>query len=281
MSEERKSIVKRLEERSREVRVWILRSTNAAGSGHPGGSLSATDILVTLYFHRMKHDFRDPHWPGRDRFILSKGHAAPALYACLSLSGYFPVEDLYTLRKLGSHLQGHPCMRKTPGIEMSTGSLGQGISAALGMALAGKLDKAEHRVFTLLGDGECQEGQVWEAAMASSHYKLDNLTAFVDRNGLQIDGSTKDVLNLEPLEDKFRAFGWHVRTIDGHDIDSLIDAIEEADGVKGKPSMIIADTIKGKGVSFMENSLHYHGNSPTDQELEDGIRECTGGECGE
>ena len=279
MSEIQIEQIDKLEDIARKVRVWILRSINAAGSGHPGGSLSATDIIVALYFHRMKHDPSEPRWPGRDRFVLSKGHAAPALYACLALSGYFPVEDLLTLRKLDSHLQGHPCMRKTPGIEMSTGSLGQGISVALGMALAGKLDGAGHRIFTLLGDGECQEGQVWEALMSSSHYRLDNLTAFVDRNGLQIDGATKDILNIEPLEDKFRAFGWHVITIDGHDFREIIDAIGEVDGIKGKPSVIIANTIKGKGVSFMEHSLRFHGNPPSDNELDRGIRECLGGEC--
>jgi len=271
-------LIERLGDLARQVRVWVMRSTNAAGSGHPGGSMSATDILVTLFFHRLRHSADNPKWPDRDRFVLSKGHAAPALYSCLALSGYFSIDELLTLRKLDSRLQGHPCMRKTPGVEMSTGSLGQGLSVGLGMALAAKLDKKEHRIFVMLGDGECDSGQVWEAAMAASHYKLDNITAFVDRNGLQIDGKTSEIMNLEPMVNKFEAFGWHVLTIDGHDFSQIIGAIEEGDITRGKPTMIIADTVKGKGVSFMENSLSFHGNPPSNDELERGIKECMGGE---
>jgi len=275
---EHSELIEKLEGLASQVRVWVMRSTNAAGSGHPGGSMSATDILVTLFFHRLRHSSDDPKWIDRDRFVLSKGHAAPALYSCLALSGYFPPEELMTLRKLDSRLQGHPCMRKTPGVEMSTGSLGQGLSVGLGMALAAKLDKKEHRIFVMLGDGECDSGQVWEAAMAASHYKLENITAFVDRNGLQIDGSTSEIMNLEPLVDKFEAFGGNVLTIDGHDFSQIIGAIEEGDTTRGKPTMIIANTTKGKGVSFMENSLSFHGNPPSNDELELGIKECMGGE---
>ena len=278
MKSDPSELIEKLEDLAKQVRVWVMRSTNAAGSGHPGGSMSATDILVTLFFHRLRHSADDPKWIDRDRFVLSKGHAAPALYSCLALSGYFPTDELLTLRKLDSRLQGHPCMRKTPGVEMSTGSLGQGLSVGLGMALAAKLDKKEHRIFVVLGDGECDSGQVWEAAMAASHYKLDNITAFVDRNGLQIDGSTSEIMNLEPLADKFEAFGWHVLTINGHDFSQIIEAIKDGDSTKGKPTMIIADTVKGKGVSFMENSLSFHGNPPSNEELERGIKECTGGE---
>ena len=274
-------LIDRLKDTAKKVRVWIMRSINAAGSGHPGGSLSATDILVTLYFHRMKHDPANPKWDGRDRFVLSKGHAAPALYTCLAMAGYFPEKDLLELRKLDSFLQGHPCMRKTPGVEMSTGSLGQGLSVAVGMALASKIDERENRIFAMIGDGESQEGQIWEAAMSASHYSLDNMTAFLDRNGLQIDGPTKEIMNIEPMEDKFRAFGWHVITIDGHDFKQIIGAIEEGDRTVGKPTMIIADTVKGKGVSFMEHSLKFHGNPPDDAELEAAIIECMGGECHE
>jgi len=279
LKDDKDDLIERLKDIAKKVRVWVMRSTNEAGSGHPGGSLSATDILVTLYFHRMKHDPADPKWDLRDRFVLSKGHAAPALYACLAIAGYFPEKGLMELRKLDSFLQGHPCMRKTPGVEMSTGSLGQGLSVAVGMALASKIDKKEHRIFAMIGDGESQEGQIWEAAMSASHYKLDNLTAFLDRNGLQIGGPTKDVMNLEPLEDKFRAFGWHVITIDGHDFSEIIDAIGQGDRTVGRPTMIIANTVKGKGVSFMEHSLRFHGNPPNNDELEAGIKECMGGEC--
>lgn len=281
MKDHRDDTIKKLEETAKKVRVWVLKSTNAAGSGHPGGSLSATDILVTLYFHRLKHDSKNLNWSERDRFVLSKGHAAPALYACLALNDYFSENDLITLRQLDSYLQGHPCMRKTPGIEMSTGSLGQGLSVAVGMALAAKLDEKDNSIFTLIGDGECQEGQIWEAAMSAAHYTLDNLTAFLDRNGLQIDGPTKEVMNLEPLEDKFRAFGWHVITINGHDFNEIIDAIEEGDRTAGKPTMIIANTVKGKGISFMEDSLHFHGNPPNEAELAKGVVECLGVECHE
>ena len=278
MNTDLSELIEKLEDLASQVRVWVMRSTNAAGSGHPGGSMSAADILVTLFFHRLRQSPDNPKWIDRDRFVLSKGHAAPALYSCLALSGYFPIEELLTLRKLDSRLQGHPCMRKTPGVEMSTGSLGQGLSVGLGMALAAKLDEKEHRIFVLLGDGECDSGQVWEAAKAASHYKLDNITAFVDRNGLQIDGRTSEIMDLEPLVDKFEAFGWYVLTIDGHDFPQIIDAIEKGDINEGKPTMIIADTVKGKGVSFMEHSLSFHGNPPNNDELERGIKECMGGE---
>ena len=281
LKDNREKSIEKLEAIAKKVRIWVLKSINAAGSGHPGGSLSSTDILVALYFNRLKHDPKDLSWAGRDRFVLSKGHAAPALYACLALNGYFSEDDLPTLRKMDSHLQGHPCMRKTPGVEMSTGSLGQGLSVAVGMALASKLDKRDIRIFTLLGDGECQEGQIWEAAMSAAHYSLDNLTAFLDRNGLQIDGPTKEIMNLEPLEEKFRAFGWHVITIDGHDFRNIIEAIGEGDRTRDRPTMIIADTIKGKGISFMEHSLHFHGNPPNSEELDRGMKECLGGECNE
>lgn len=270
------AIIEDLKEKARKTRIWIVKATCAAGSGHPGGSLSATDILTVLYFHVMRYDPKNPRWDDRDRFVLSKGHAAPALYATLAQAGFFPEEELITLRKLGSRLQGHPCMRKTPGVEMSTGSLGQGLSVSIGMALAGRLDKKDYRVYVLLGDGECDSGMVWEAAMAASHYKLDNLTAFVDRNKQQIDGWTEDVMSLEPLADKFRAFGWYVLEIDGHNYKEIIEAIDVAKTIKGKPTMIIAHTIKGKGVSFMENSFAFHGKAPTKEQMEKACAELEG-----
>jgi len=245
-----------------KIRRHIVNMLGEAGSGHPGGSLSAADIVAALYFHEMKIDPDKPDWPERDRFVLSKGHAAPVLYAALAEKGYFPVDELDTLRKLGSRLQGHPSMKHLPGVEMSTGSLGQGLSAANGMAIAGKLDKRDYRVYVLLGDGEIQEGMVWEAAMAAAHYKLDNLVAFVDHNGLQIDGPTRDVMSPEPVAQKWRAFGWHVEEIDGHDLDQITKVLARAREVKGKPVMIVADTVKGKGVSFMEGQVGWHGNAP-------------------
>ncbi|MFZ5592517.1 MAG: transketolase [Bacillota bacterium] len=259
--------VEQLQQKARQIRRHIITMLGQAGSGHPGGSLSAADIVSALYFHFMRLDPANPHWPQRDRFVLSKGHAAPVLYAALAERGFLPVEELNTLRKLGSRLQGHPDMKKLPGVEMSTGSLGQGLSAACGMALAGKLDGAGYRVYVLLGDGEVQEGQIWEAAMAAAHYRLDNLTAFLDYNGLQIDGHIRDVMSPEPLADKWRAFGWHVQEIDGHDIPAILAAVNQAHRVQGRPQMIVARTVKGKGVSFMENQAGWHGNAPNAEQV--------------
>lgn len=262
-----------LKDKAREIRAHIIRMTAAAGSGHPGGSLSAADIVTTLYFHVMRIDPENPSWPDRDRFVLSKGHAAPVLYAALAERGFFPVEELLTLRRLGSRLQGHPDMKSLPGVEMSTGSLGQGLSVGNGMALAAKLDGRDYRVFVLLGDGEIQEGMVWEAAMAAAHYRLDNVTAFLDHNGLQIDGPVAEVMSVEPVADKWKAFGWHVQVIDGHDLEQIIAAVETARQVRGKPQMIIAETCKGKGVSFMENQVDWHGTAPKTEEAEKALAE--------
>lgn len=256
-----------LQEIARRLRTHILRMTAAAGSGHPGGSLSAVEIMTALYFYLMDVDSRRPDWPERDRFILSKGHAAPVLYATLAEKGFFAVEHLLSLRKIDSFLQGHPSRKDTPGVEVSTGSLGQGLAMANGMALAGRLDGAGHRVYVLLGDGESQEGMVWEAAMAAAHYGLDNLTAFLDYNGLQIDGPVRQVMNLEPVADKWRAFGWHVQEIDGHDIGAIVAAAAVAREIKGRPGMIIARTVKGKGVPFMENQVDWHGKVPSQEQL--------------
>lgn len=256
-----------LEAMAQKLRRHIIEMTCAAASGHPGGSLSAADIITVLYFYKLKHNPKDPGWAERDRFVMSKGHAAPVLYAALAEAGYFPVRYLKTLRQVGSSLQGHVDMLSLPGIEMSTGSLGQGLSTANGMALAGRLDKKGYRVYCLLGDGECQEGQVWEAAMTAAHYKLDNLTAIVDHNKYQIDGRVEDIKNLAPFDEKWKAFGWNVISCDGHKMDALADALGKAENTKGKPTVILADTIKGKGVSFMEqNPLDYHGKAPTAEE---------------
>ena len=264
----REARIARLAAMARRLRCHVIRMTGEAGSGHPGGSLSAAEIIATLYFDVLRIDPARPDWPDRDRFVLSKGHAAPALYAALAERGFFPVAELLSLRKLGSRLQGHPDMRKTPGVEMSTGSLGQGISAAVGMALAAKLDGRDWRVYVLLGDGESEEGQVWEAAMAAAHYRLDNLTAFLDHNGYQIDGPVGEVMSPEPLADKWRAFGWHVVSIDGHDIGAILDAVEEARATRGRPTMIVARTTKGKGVSFMEaEPVRWHGTAPTREQM--------------
>ena len=244
-----------LKDIAKQMRADIVTMLAAAGSGHPGGSLSACDIIAVLYFDKMNIDPENVEWPDRDRFVLAKGHAAPALYAALAERGFFPREDLVTLRKSYSHLQGHPNMNTTPGVEMSTGSLGQGLSVANGMALAGRLDNRDYYVYCLMGDGEIQEGQVWEAAMSASHYGLDHVIAFVDHNHLQIDGNNDDVMTVNPIEDKFRAFGWNVMTIDGHDYQAISDAIDAAKAQKGKPTVIVAETIKGKGVSFMENQV--------------------------
>jgi len=255
------------------IRQHVLRMTFAAGSGHPGGSLSSADVLAALYFNVMNHRPREPKWEDRDRFVLSKGHAAPAYYAALAESGYFPVEELITLRKLGSRLQGHPSRSKTPGVEMSTGSLGQGLSVANGIALSAKLDNKSYRVFCLCGDGEMQSGQVWEAAMLGAHYKLDNVTAFLDRNRLQIDGPTETVMSIEPIGKKWEAFGWNVIEIDGHDMRQILGACDRAKDAKGRPTMIVAHTVKGKNVSFMENSVQFHGKAPNEDELNRGLKE--------
>lgn len=262
-----------LMQRARQIRRNIITMVAEAGSGHPGGSLSAVEILTALYFQEMKIDPANPHWPQRDRFVLGKGHAAPVLYAALAESGFFPREELLTFRKINSRLQGHPDMKKTPGVDMSTGSLGQGLSAAVGMALAGKLDSQEYRVYVLLGDGEIQEGQVWEAAMAAAHYKLDNITAFVDHNGLQIDGAVGEVMSPEPVDEKFKAFGWHVEKISGHSFTEIFSALERARQVKNKPTMILAETIKGKGISFMENQVGWHGTPPNREQAEQALAE--------
>ena len=244
-----------------------------AGSGHTGGSLSAADIVTALYFSKMRHKPDEPGWRERDRFILSKGHAAPLLYAVLAMAGYFDISALKTLRKLGSPLQGHPCSRVLPGVEISTGSLGQGLSVSNGMAIGMKMDNIGARVYCLLGDGEIQEGQVWEAAMTAAHYKLDNICAIVDLNGLQIDGPVSKVKAIEPVASKWAAFGWNVIDIDGHDMKEILDALDDAETVKGKPSVILAHTIKGKGVSFFEGKVEYHGMAPTPEELEKALKE--------
>lgn len=256
-----KELIKNLKEKAFEIRKQILKSTCLAGSGHPGGSLSATDIMVCLYFHKMNHNPKKPNDIDRDRFVLSKGHAAPALYSCLALSGYFPVKELDTLRKLGSRLQGHPERTKLPGVEASTGPLGQGLSFANGIALAGKLDKKDYKVYCMLGDGEVQEGMIWEAAMSSSHYRLDNLCVILDHNKLQIDGEVEKVMNIEPITDKFKSFGFNTIEIDGHNYGEILSALDKADDVKGKPTAIIANTIKGKGVPDMENKAEWHGKT--------------------
>ena len=266
-------VTARLEKKAKEIRRDIISMTAAAGSGHPGGSLSAADIVTALYFQIMRLDPERPAWLDRDRFVLSKGHAAPVLYSALAERGFFPTSELLTLRKLGSRLQGHPDMKSLPGVEMSTGSLGQGLAVANGMALTGKLDNRDYRVFVLMGDGENQEGMIWEAAMAAAHYKLDNLTAFLDHNGLQIDGPVREVMSVEPVADKWKAFGWDVQVIDGHDISQIIKAVEKAKEVKGRPQMIVAETVKGKGVSFMENNVDWHGKAPNPQETEKALAE--------
>ncbi|MEW6034419.1 MAG: transketolase [Chloroflexota bacterium] len=265
--------IRDLQEIARRLRRYVIAMTAKAGSGHPGGSLSAADIVAALYFRVLRHNPAEPRWPDRDRFILSKGHAAPVLYAALAESGYFPLEELLTLRQLGSRLQGHPDMTLTPGVEMSSGSLGQGLSFGVGVALAGRLDRRGYRVYVLLGDGECDEGQVWEAAMAAAHFKLDNLTAIVDHNGQQLDGNCCDIMGLEPLADKWRAFGWNVLEIDGHSMEQVVTSLEEAGRVKRKPTVVIAHTVKGKGVSFMERNLNFHGKAPTAEEAERALKE--------
>jgi transketolase len=258
---------------ARRLRRHIITMLGAVGSGHPGGSLSAVEIVTALYFEVMRLDPERPDWPQRDRFVLSKGHAAPVLYAALAERGYFPVEKLNSLRKLGSPLQGHPDRKALPGVEVSTGSLGHGLTVANGMALAARLDKRDYRVYVLLGDGELQEGMVWEGAMAAAHYHLDNLTAIVDHNHLQIDGEVEKVMSPEPVAEKFQAFGWEARTIDGHDFGQIITALQWAREVLGRPAVIIAETVKGKGVSFMENQVGWHGKAPKGEEVEKALAE--------
>ena len=268
--------VEELQSIAKLIRKDIVEMLTESASGHPGGSLSAADIVATLFFGEMNIDPKNPQMEERDRFVLSKGHAAPVLYSALARKGFFDVKELMTLRKINSKLQGHPSMKCLPGIDMSTGSLGQGISAAVGMALGAKINDQSNRVYTLLGDGELEEGQVWEAAMCAAHYKLNNLTAFVDFNGLQIDGNVEDVMNPSPIDKKFEAFGWHVLIIDGHNIPEIIEAIEKAKAYLDKPTVVICKTIKGKGVSFMENEAGWHGNAPSKEQCAQAVSEIGG-----
>ena len=262
-----------------KIRKGIIESTHAAKCGHPGGSLSATEMFTYLYFKEMNVNPQDPKWAGRDRFVLSKGHTAPGLYATLAHRGFFPVEDLLTLRKIDSYLQGHPNMNTVPGVDMSTGSLGQGVSTAAGMALGLKTQGSSARVYTLLGDGEIQEGQVWEAAMFAAHYKLDNMVVIVDNNGLQIDGNIADVMSPYPIVDKFLAFGFNTIAIDGHDFDAIEKAFEAARKCKGQPTAIVMSTVKGKGVSYMENNAGWHGKAPNDAEFKQAMAELNAAEA--
>jgi transketolase len=259
-----------------EIRTSIIEMITEAQSGHPGGSLSCADILTVLYFEKMNVNPDDNKNSDRDRLVLSKGHAAPALYAVLAERGFFSKEELKKFRKFDSFLQGHPDMKSTPGVDMSTGSLGQGLSAANGIALAGKLDEKNYYVYVIVGDGELQEGQIWEAAMTAAHYKLDNVIVFVDNNGLQIDGSNEEVMNVNPIDEKFRAFGWNVIKADGHSFASISNAINESKSITGKPKVIIAKTIKGKGVSFMENKAEWHGSAPNKEQSEKALEELIG-----
>lgn len=258
---------------AKKIRYLVIEMTGRAGSGHPGGSLSCTDIITALYFSKLKVDPKNPSDPDRDRFILSKGHACPAFYAALALKGFFPVKELKTLREINSRLQGHPKMDLEIGIEVSTGSLGHGFSQSIGFALAGKIDKKDYKVYTLLGDGECDEGSVWEGAMFASKYKLDNLIAIIDKNKIQLDGPTDEIMPLEPLADKWKAFNWNVLEIDGHDFEQIFSALEKAENTKGKPTIIIANTTKGKGVSFMEGKSEWHGKAAKGEQLEKALGE--------
>lgn len=272
------SDLENLKEHATNIRKNIVKMVSAAGSGHPGGSLSSVEILTSIYFTQMDIHADNLESNKRDRFVLSKGHASPLLYAVLCEKGFLSEEELMTFRKIDSRLQGHPSMRKLPGIDMSTGSLGQGISAAVGMALSNKYHDLPYRVYTLLGDGECEEGEVWEAAMAAAHYHLDNLIAIVDFNGLQIDGDIHDVMNPTPLDEKFKAFGWNVITLDdGNDMEQVIDALETAKTLEGNPTAIIAKTVKGKGISFMENKASWHGVAPNEEQCEQALKELEGG----
>lgn len=264
---------KQLEIAATKVRMGVIEGVHAAKAGHPGGSLSVADTLTYLYMHRMNVDPKNPAMPDRDRLVLSKGHTAPALYAALAERGFFPAEELKTLRKIGSRLQGHPSMGKLPGIDMSTGSLGQGISTACGMALSGKISSDTYKVYAILGDGEIEEGQVWEAAMFAAHYKLDNLVAVVDNNGLQIDGKISDVMSPYPIDEKFKAFGWHVISIDAHDFDAIEKAFAEAEKISGQPTVIIQRSVKGKGVSFMEDQVSWHGTAPNEEQYNQAMTE--------
>ena len=266
-------MAKVLEQKARKVREDIIEEVYSAKSGHPGGSLSIADILTVLYFREMNIHPENPDWEERDRFVLSKGHCSPALYSCLANRGFFPVEDLKGFRNINSYLQGHPDKNKVPGVDMTTGSLGQGLSAANGMAIAGKVDKKEYRVYCVLGDGEIEEGQIWEAAMAASQYQLDNLCVIVDNNNLQIDGTIEEVMSSYPIDEKFRSFGFQVINIDGHDIEEIIKAFEVAKNVKGKPTCIIAKTTKGKGITFMENQAGWHGKAPNEEQYQQAIKE--------
>ncbi len=261
----------------KKIRVNILHMLTQAGSGHTGGSLSAADIAVAIYFSKMNFNPQDVKWAGRDRFILSKGHAAPLLYAIMAEAGYFPPETIDNLRKIESPLQGHPCCKHIPGIEVSTGSLGQGLSVANGIALGLRLDKNPARVYCIMGDGEIQEGQIWEAAMTAAHYRIDNLCAVVDNNELQIDGPVEEVMGIQPVHDKWEAFGWHAISIDGHDMEEILKALDEAESIKGKPTVIIANTTKGKGVSFFEDKVEYHGVTPTQEEFDKAVKEIHNG----
>jgi transketolase len=271
--------ISELKDRARRIRIDILKMLHGSGSGHTGGSLSATDIMAALYFSKMKYDPKKPDWPGRDHFILSKGHAAPVLYTTLAHAGFLETTELCTLRKLGSRLQGHPDSKYLPGVEISTGSLGQGLSVACGIALARKLDKAPNRVFALLGDGELQEGQIWEAAMTAAHYKLDNLCALIDNNGLQIDGPVAKVMGVEPIADKWRAFGWDVQDIDGHDMAQIVAALDKAETVKGRPTAIVCRTIKGKGSKCFEGKVEFHGTTPSKEELDLALKDLDEAVC--
>ena len=263
----------KLKKTAAKIRLGIIESVHAAKSGHPGGSLSIADIITYLYFEEMNVDPKNPKWEDRDRFVLSKGHTAPALYAALAEKGFFPVESLTTLRKIDSFLQGHPDMKGTPGVDMSSGSLGLGFSSACGMALAAKLQNKDFRVYSIVGDGESEEGQIWEAAMFAAHYKLDNLCVVFDYNGLQIDGPVAEVMNPAPHDEKLKAFGFHVISIDGHDFEQIAAAFEEAKTIEGKPCAIVATTVKGKGVSFMENQVSWHGAAPNDEQYEIAVAE--------
>lgn len=277
MEKENKKItqeeIKAIEEKAKKIRKGIIEEVYSHQSGHPGGSLSVADIIAVLYFKEMNINPQEPEWKERDRLVLSKGHCAPALYSTLANRGYFNIEELKTLRHIDSRLQGHPDMKKIPGVDMTTGSLGQGLSAANGMAIAGKLDKKDYRVYCIMGDGEIEEGQVWEAAMASNKYKLDNLCVIVDNNNLQIDGTIEEVMSSYPIDEKFKSFGFQVINIDGHNYQEIIDAFDVARNVKGKPVCIIAKTIKGKGVSFMENKAEWHGKAPNKEQYEQAMKE--------
>jgi len=268
-----------LKDRARRMRIDIVKTLHGCGSGHTGGSLSATDIMTALYFYKMKYDPKKPDWKERDYFILSKGHAAPVLYATLAHAGFIETAELCTLRKLGSRLQGHPDSKYLPGVEISTGSLGQGLSVACGIALSRKLDKAPNRVYAVLGDGELQEGQIWEAAMTGAHYKLDNLCVLIDNNGLQIDGPVAKVMGVEPITDKWRAFGWDVQDIDGHDMAQIVAALDKAETVKGKPTAIVCRTVKGKGSTCFEGKVEFHGTTPSKEELETALKELDEAVC--